>query len=298
MKQVTATKIVLIILSCMGAISPRSSYADQLNCRPVYECGCNPLYCGTYSLQLHAGIAPIIWRNRGEVDLLTCNANPENPVFQLASEFPKFRSVYKLPWTFGGLLSYAWTDNIETYLEFDYLQAARKHDEGLAFVIPNVQPTQALLLKLGKYNLIEGYIGIRYYWNRFCDWVAPFAGVKVGFTAHRNVNATLSVNGVPLVLAPAAGGVCQASNLPSSNHYFNKNTVISGGLNAGLDICFCGGWSFVVAAEFIASAGPRVRTASVFATPIAAPTLATNLILGCFGSELRFPITFGIKKTF
>ena len=83
---------------------------------------------GPYTGQFHAGIAPIIWTKRGEVDLLSCTANPLNPVLSTSCNiFQNLRTLYKLPWTFGGIFGYSWTDNVEMYLEFNYLQATQKH---------------------------------------------------------------------------------------------------------------------------------------------------------------------------
>jgi len=297
MKKIAAIKLLFALLFVSGGIAEAGSEVIR-RCKPVYECGCNPLYSGAYSFQVHGGIVPLQWRKRGEIDLLSCNANPTNPVFQLASKFPKFRTLYKLPWTFGGILGYAWSDNVEMYVEFNYLQASRKNAIGFVFDFPNV-PDQSLVIRLAKYNLIDGYVGVRYYVDRFCEWVSPFIGIKVGFTDHRTVNADLTVNGVPVVLVPAAGvDACVPSATGANNRFFSSSTLIAGGFNGGLDICFCGGWSFTATGEFVVSCGPRVRTASVFVTQLQPPTLATNLILGGFGSELRFPITFGIKKTF
>ena len=303
MKQFPFKKVLIVLALCMSSAIGIKSYADDSCCstRPAYECACNPLYCGTYTGQFHAGIVPIVWTKRGEVDLLSCTANPANPVFQIASKFPKFKTLYKLPWTIGGYVGYAWSDNVELYLEFDYLQATQKHhDTGFAFVIPNVTPTQTLFLRLNKYSLIEGYIGVHYYWDRFCNWISPFAGLKVGFTNHRNLNALLNLNGTPVNLVPATGqnSCVPSANGTATNRFFRSNTIISGGLNLGLDVCFCDGWSFQAIAEFVVSCGPRALGPSVFANALPAPTLATNLIFGGIGSELRFPITFGIKRIF
>lgn len=304
MKQFSFKKfLILVVLGISGTPAVKSyATADDNCCRPVYECACNPLYCGTYTGQLHAGIAPIIWTRRGEVDLLSCQANPANPVLQLATHFPKFKTLYKLPWTIGGILGYAWSDNVEVYLEFNYLQATQKHHTTTAFsfAIPNA-PAQSLLLRLNKYNLFDGYIGVRYYTDRFCDWLSPFVGLKVGFTNHRNVNALFSLNGTPVNLVPAVGPnscIPTPVNPNATSRLFNSNTILAGGINLGLDFCFCNGWSLVITGEFVASCGPRTLAPSVFATALPAPTLATNIIFGGIGSELRFPITFGIKRVF
>jgi hypothetical protein len=302
MKQFSLKKIFILLIFCTSVAIAIKSYADDNCCRPLYECGCNPLYCGTYTGQLHAGIAPIIWTRRGEIDLFSCQSSTVNPVIQLAPKFPKFRKLYKLPWTIGGYIGYSWSDNIELYLEFNYLQAKQKHhNTGFAFVIPNVTPTQTLFVILDHYSLIDGYIGIHYYWDRFCDWISPFVGFKVGFTHHRNVNASLNLNGTPVMLAPATSpNSCIPSALSANvtNRFFRRNTIISGGFNLGLDICFCDGWSIQLTGEFVASCGPRTLAPSVFVTPLPPPTLATNIIFDGIGTELRFPVTLGVKRIF
>ncbi len=300
-------RIFILALFCLtsGAMTRESyqqaPYQYDKCCRPVYECGCNPLYCGTYSGQLHAGVAPIIWTKRGEVDLLSCSTSTENPVFQLAEHFPKFKTLYKLPWTFGGIFAYSWTDNFEVYLEFNYLQATPKRKDNIpfAFIFPNLTPQQELLVRLGKYNLIDAYIGWRYYTNRFCNWISYFTGLKVGVTMHRSSNGLLSVNGQSVVLVPATNNNCTSSNTSSNNHFFKKNTVITGGFNLGVDICFCGGWSFVITGEVVASCAPRLPRPAVFTPPLPAPASPfTNIIFTGLGTEFRFPVTFGIKKAF
>lgn len=302
MKHLALKKFLILLMLGATSATDVKAYTEDNCCRPAYECACNPLYCGTYTGQFHAGIAPIIWTRRGEVDLLSCSSSTANPVFQLAAKFPKFKRLYKLPWTIGGILGYSWSDNIELYLEFNYLEAkAKHHDTGYGFVIPNVTPTQTLFVRLNRYRLIDGYIGVRYYGDRFCNWISPFVGLKVGFTNHRNVNARLNLNGTPVSLAPAVSPTsCIPStlNANASNRFFRSNTIISGGFNLGIDVCFCDGWSFTVTGEFVASCGPRFLGPSVFVTPLPGPTLATNIIFGGIGSELRFPVTFGLKRIF
>lgn len=302
------SKIFIFALFCLinSAIAQelyqQAPYQYDKCCRRVYECGCNPLYCGTFSGQLHAGVAPIIWAKRSSVDLLSCAVSTDNPVFRLAKHFPQFKTLYKLPWTFGGIFGYAVTDNVEFYLEFNYLQASQKkhHETAFSFIFPNLTPQQALLIRLNKYNLIDAYLGWRYYTNRFCSLISYFVGLKVGATMHRNTNALLSINGQPVVLVPAINDCIPTPvNPTSSSRFFNKNTVVTGGFNLGVDVCFCGGWSFVITGEVVASCGPRLRGPSLFTPVLPAPASAfTNIIFNGIGAEFRFPITLGIKKAF
>lgn len=300
MKPFSLKKIFILLLLGISSPIAAKSYADDNCCRPIYECGCNPLYCGTYTGQFHAGIAPIIWTKRGEIDLISCQSSTDNPIFQLTPKFPKFRKLYKLPWIIGGYIGYAWSDNVELYVEFNYLQARQKHhNTGFAFVIPNIIPTQTLFVILNQYTLIDGYIGVHYYWDRYCDFISPFVGLKVGFTHHRNVKTNLNLNGTPINIIPASSNSCvPTTNGNIQNQFFRSNTIIAGGFNLGLDFCFCDGWSFQIIGEFVASCGPRTLAPSLFVTPLPPPLMATNIIFGGIGTELRFPITFGIKRIF
>ena len=40
-----------------------------------YECGCNPLYCGAWDLQIQGGVQPIIWNKRSNVFAVNCAAS-------------------------------------------------------------------------------------------------------------------------------------------------------------------------------------------------------------------------------
>ena len=196
-KMLMGLAIILVPLALIGNGCCSQSF---------YNCASNPLYCDSYSFQVHGGIAPIIWKKRGETDLLSCAANSNNPVLQLADHFPKFFTLYKLPWTVGAILGDAWNDNVELYAELNYLQGRQKHhSEGYEFVIPNVTPQQGLLVILSRYRLVDGYVGLRCYSDRYCDLVSLFLGVKIGFTSHIHVNSILSINGMVINILPAAG---------------------------------------------------------------------------------------------
>lgn len=274
---------------------------DNSDCRPNqnnYECACNPLYCGSKSVQFNVGVAPILWRHRGQVDVISCAASVTDPIVQLSAHLPKFRKLFEVPWTVGAKFGYAWTDNVELYVEFNYVQAEhRGRSLGFIFPIPNL-PSQSLTVVLGKYKLYDGYVGVRYYWDRWCEHISPFFGGQIGFVSHRNVHSALSVNGVPIASAIASPDVCVPGSIKGNNDFFLNSTEFAGGLNAGVDICFCGNWSVVITAEFLATCGPRTSTVSVFNTPTPAPLMATNLIIGGIKSEFRFPVTIGLKRTF
>lgn len=248
-----------------------------------YECGCNPLYCGAWDLQIHGGVQPISWRNRGEVLGVSCAVSPTTPVIALF-ETPKFSTLFKTPWIVGGQVGYHWSDNARVYLEFNYSQTKAKSDVELAAVIAGAG-TLASVLNFSKYKVFDAYVGARYYWDRWCDRVAFFLGAKVGLTHHKrsdvNLSATLGSLSTSFLFANA----------------FRSNNVVAGGADFGLDICFCGNWSFVIQGAVLASCGPRAGILHV--ADVTPPVLGlTDLIVGGIGTELRFPVTAGIRYSF
>lgn len=276
--KITAKYLLVALLCTVGAVQAGRSYeADYSNdncCRSsCYECGCNPLYCGAWDLQIQAGVNPITWRHRGQFVTTDCTE-----AFPLASfgEIKKFSHYFKTPWIVGGQVGYHWSDNARVYFEFNYSQAKSKSevdlfDPGAAAVTANF---------FSKYKLFDAYVGARHYWDRWCDRVAFFLGAKVGLTHHKSVDANLTI------------GVTTTDQ----SDFFDRNTVVSGGADFGFDVCFCGNWSFVVTGAVIASCGPDGSGLGL----TLAPTLPENvtLLVTNVRTELRFPVTAGIRYSF
>ena len=282
-------------------------------CKPscCYECSCNPLYCGALDLQLQVGAAPILWKDREHFNIIQCpglSVGGTPSIFELF-EIPKFSSFYKVPWTIGGQVGYALSDNIRVYLEVNYLQAKAKRDAELVSAPFNLTGTvvaNSLAFNVGKYRLVDAYVGARYYFDRWCDRVSFFLGFKAGLVHRRHINFNVALLNptppAPVVIVPETPEV----------NFFGRNTVPSGGLNFGLDFCFCGCWSFVLTGEIVASCGPKSNGNIAFNQPGAGcdvlgpqPVLPgpvglniNNLLIGHIGTELRFPITAAVRYSF
>ncbi len=290
MKNLTAKYLSLLMLATLLGSNAQASredgYMNSGDCCPrQYECGCNPLYCGAWDLQIQAGVNPIIWRNRGPVYGVRCitGANP-NPVVTLFDEAPKFSSLYKTPWIVGGQIGYAMSDNTRVYLEFDYSQAKAKSDVVIATGAPTVNGT--FTFNFSKYKLFEGYVGARYYWDRWCDHLSFFFGGKVGFVARKRQTATFAV------------AIPNFTTLTITDQEFNsKRTAISGGGHLGLDYCICGNWSLVLTGEVVASCGPRGIGAIALGTNPNANDLRA-IFTPRVGTELRFPVTLAVRYSF
>jgi len=288
MKNLTAKYLSLMMLASLlgGTVQAgHDGYAGGGdNCCREYVCGCNPLYCGAWDLQVQGGVNPILWRNRGPVYGTNCTVTTA-PLVTLVDAAPKFSSLFKVPWYVGGQVGYALSDNTRVFVEFNYSQANGKS----AVVVDSAITGSSFTLSFAKYKLFDAYVGARYYWDRWCDRLAFFLGGKVGLTNHQKQNLdayTLTFGTTPLVVTTAL-------------QVNNSNTVVSGGGHVGFDYCVCGNWSIVLTGEIVASCGPR-RAGWI---PIAAGNQAglgglSNVFLGAIGSELRFPVTLALRYSF
>ena len=296
MKFFTGKYFLLLLLSCAfsGTIIQahyNQDFNDQCCNENSYECACNPLYCGALDIQLQAGVVPIRWRNRGQINIVNCLAPTS---LTNALDIPNFRTFFRTPWTIGGQIGYAWEDNVRVYVEFNYAQAKRKNNVSLTLL--NITPAVNIATSnFGKYRYFDFYVGTRYYFDRWCNRVSPFLGAKIGVVSHRRVSGSLTTCDTTLVCPTP---IC----IPSSDcgpNFFSHNRSVSGGANAGLDICFCGNWSFVITAEVVASCGPHsVGNIALGVVDSFNLNFASNLLVGHIETELRFPITAGIRYSF
>ena len=286
MKKLTAKYLSLLMLASLLGGNAQASHDGYVNagyangsdcCRPQYECGCNPLYCGAWDLQIHGGVAPILWRNRGDVLGISCATSSTTPLIALF-QLPKFNKLFKLPWIVGGQVGFHWSDNTRVYVEFNYSQAKAKTN--VAIVSTGIAALNTLLSP-NKYKVFDAYVGARYYWDRWCDRVSFFLGGKVGITHHKRVSTNLNATLGQL-------------NSTFDFEAFGSNTVVAGGGNIGLDYCICGNWSLVLTGEVVASCGPRAARHHVVT-----PTIGlTDLIVGSADTELRFPVTLAVRYSF
>jgi len=287
MKFFSGTFFSLLALVCVTGSSAFADYAmaDQgVECRSRcndYVCGCNPLYCGALDFQVHGGVLPISWHDRGNFSVIQCAGVPAaNPVVPLFS-IPKFSKLFKLPWTVGFQFGYALSDNVRVYYEFDYAQAKGK--SAASFLTFGINPN-TFIFSTGKYKLYEMYVGGRYYFDRWCEKLSFFLGVKAGFVHHNSVNFNLTSTPPTPAVTFVAG-----------QNLFRSHTVPSGGFDFGLDYCYCGNWSFVLTGAVIASCGPKSTSNIPLDVGV---TFNNNLLISGIGAELRFPVTLGVRYSF
>jgi hypothetical protein len=242
-----------------------------------YECGCNPLYCGAFDVQVQGGVDPIIWTNRGPIYGVTT----AGVVDEVYLKSPKFSKLFKTPWYVGGQIGYAMSDNTRVYVEFNYSQANGKSDVAL---VTDFSTAITGTFTFGKFSVFDAYVGARYYWDRWCDRVSFFLGGKVGLAHHKRTRITTGTF------------VGTATNTFTDQEIFSRNTIIAGGANFGIDICICGNWSFVITGEVVANCPPRGFGNVPLTTTV---STFTNLIFNSpAGTELRFPVTAAVRYSF
>lgn len=293
--------IVLLSLTCHSTYSflffNRSASPVDC-CAPA--CG-SPLECGSYDVQFQAGVCPIRWNHAERLSGSTFAPFVISPTLFLFRN-PQFSTFYHVPWIIGGQAGYAWSDHTRLYFEVNYVQATSKED---ATFNTDSTPSLPAAITLTKYKLLDAYIGGRYYTNRcWCDRVSFFLGGKIGFTIHHKDSFDVAVGFAlqqqsfqPTNFNAVAGGAprLQTQSVLLDVPLFDHQTVISGGINGGFDVC-CGNWSLVVTGEVVISKGPQVANDLLVSPAIS--NIFTLVFFGKVGTELRFPITAGIRYTF
>jgi hypothetical protein len=230
---------------------------------------------------------------------------------------PKFNDQFDHGWTVGGEIAYALSRNTEIFLDGNYLKAKGKSDSySVAFpeilaTSPDfaeivVAPAETITIRERYSDLdsYDGYLGFRYYFPR-CGGASFFVGTKIGFRHWDEVSARITsttefINslGAPEIIEQDLG----------RNPYYKEHTVVSGGIQIGLNYCFSKCFSLVLTAEAIAS-GPFkfgknrfVNNLAQTLTPAEGSEIETLTILDVpvrkMGTIFVFPITVGLRYTF
>lgn len=291
----------LLLIGCLSQISSafagRDYYGDCCQpacCEQVYDCG-DPLNCGSVNFWVRAGVAPTIWHDRGDFSFVSCNAlsipNVSSnviPVFPL----PKFKDFFKTPWIIGGQIGYAVTDCFEFYIEANYRKASQRQYVLGDVAIPNDVVSIVIDFQDG-YRAVDFYVGARYYWGRcWCDRLAWFLGGKFGLVHRQAVDFDFTITST---FCPAS-----AALTGTNREFFARKNSPAAGVNFGLDWCWGCGWSFVIMAEVVATCGPCSNDNLVIPSNCSQlpSLLPSNIIIGHIGTEIFFPVTFGVKYSF
>jgi hypothetical protein len=269
-----------IALMLIAGFSASSAIAGDC-CVPFL----NFFNCGTWSYQIRGGVYPTLWRNRGDVFLNSCDCiSGSSTVGDNLGELPKFNKFFKLPFFIGTQLAYAWSECSDLYFEMNFIQGSPK--KTAQNTLSEINP--ALLVRLGHYRAISGYVGAHYNFWQWCDAATLFVGAKIGAIYHSDINAHQ-------VIAPEA--VCGCNEFKRT--FYKHATRISGGANVGIDYCWCQGWSLVLTGEVVVSGGPKgVACVPLTNSEIVALAGGSNLSVEKIKTEISFPVTLGVKYNF
>lgn len=300
------TRIILIVgfliayaPNVISRVYSDANCCERTCCEPEYNCG-TPLNCGSLNFWVRGGVVPTSWRDRGNFSAVSCNALAITGFGKTIVDFfrlPQFKKLFHLPWTVGGQIGYAVTNCFEFYTEFNYRTASRRIFTANNVSVANGNDVENITLTLSNnYRVFDAYVGGRYYWGRYwCDRFALFLGGKFGLVHHNAVCFNYNITSVS----------CPGELVsPGDTQFFFRNTRPAAGLNVGIDWCLNCGWSFMVMGEIVASCGGKsngnIRIAANEGCPTQLPNIGapTNLIVGGTGTELFFPVTFGLKYSF
>ena len=248
------------------------------------------LECGHFDVQIQAGVDPIVWTSKQPFGIIASGINATMPLQSLAQA--RFSSLFKIPWIVGGQVGYAYDDCVRVYLEANYIQSRGKKNHSVTLT---GLPTQTqLLFSFGKYRIFDMYAGARYYFDGcWCQQASFFIGAKIGFAHHFKTSLDLAVtqNNVLLTCTPHFANA------------YTSNTIISAGGNVGIDYQWCSCVSLVLTGEIVASCGPTSNNLNIAqlelgANPNVGLAAVTDIIPAFGATELRFPVTLGIRYTF
>lgn len=279
MKLVNRIFFIFIMMLSSGALG--FEYFSQ-NCPSGCSDSADPLSCGSLDFQFQAGLCPIKWKRADQMVLSPFASFMQSSILTLF-ENPRFSAFYHTPWIIGMQVGYAWGPHVRIYGEVNYVQTKAKYDVGF---FTDSSPSIPASITFSKYTLCDAYLGGRYYSDRCCsEQLSCFLGGKIGIVRHHSTTFDLLVGLAQL------GNQTALVDVPAFNH----RTSVSGGINGGIDIC-CDNWSLVITGEVVISKGPATAS-DIAASPAIFNTFAF-VYFGDVGTELRFPITAGIRYTF
>jgi hypothetical protein len=299
--------------------------------------GCAPFDCGALNFEFKAGVAPKVWTDRGCIFGVDCRIpSPRGPFIELG-RIPKFHCLHKVPWTVGFKLGYMMSCHAEVFLEFQYFQANFKCFDffGRGFNKRDGDKRDGDSHKMSgsrdgshsfssrdnqrRFNFdnfsrlkeFAGYLGTRYYCDRwFCNTTSWFFGSKVGVSHHRARCFNFRDNNRHR-FNDGFDGKRKNNNNNMSNRFsrdnrirranfdlFDDHTSVSGGVHTGVDVRVWCDFSFVFTAEVVATCGPRGNHNARFFDRPGSRWGSRHISIGSVGTEVTFPITFGLQYSF
>ncbi len=286
------TFALVLLLSSMVPAKARFEPADN-------RIAC-PVMCGDVNIQLKAGVAPTIFTEREPIFAVTKKAPKGiSPLLPIIC-FPEFHKLFKTPWFVGGEIGCGLRDNILGFIEFNYRQADGKNPVFNNINLFDIKVgettrpiTTSLTVRPNKFKAFGAYVGTRLYSDYWCNCISFFVGSKIGLVRHQETCFTFTT----ATTSPDPSVTTPVTFTSPKSELFLRNTVVSGGVQAGLDWNICNGLNFVVTGEVVAT-GPSRTNPDIKLKPVTPAIKVSDVIIGRFGTEVSFPVTFGLKWTF
>jgi hypothetical protein len=302
-------------------------------CAPV-TCCVAPLQCGGFNFEVKGGVAPIHWTKSGRMSFgtVTPSTNPCSNFFGNnscekscdvsndcsfsndcsisndcsrsndcgnfnacgttsgssfnGSRLPSFgRHHSGAGWAAGLKLGYALCNNVETFLEVDFVGSSSKCESSHG------------------YRFVAGFWGWRYYTDRCWNCVSFFVGSKIGIAHLRPmcIDNRSSCLPCPITLPNCFGNGSLLTNSTANvgpRLRYQSSNVVAGGAHIGFDARVWSCLSFVFTAEVLALGAMRHNHQLFIPAPLVATTTPTFARFGNHGTQVVFPITFGLKWDF
>ena len=192
-----------------------------------------------------------------------------------------FHDAYSFPFTAGVDFGYAFSQNIEFFLNGEFIHGAGKRIK--------LYHKPMLRGRFSDFNQVALYLGSRYYWD-VADWVSPFVGLKAGYVFRERTELRLEI---------AELGV--TNNAVIKQKFAHGSSAFGGGLQLGLDFMTSEIFSIQLMGEAIASTrlnSKRKTKDLVYQTSNAGVYSGAIRLSKAPQTTFSFPVTFGCKFRF
>lgn len=254
-----------------------------------------PITQGQWGIGLHGGIAPHFFTRKAGTTLLIDDGTYHNIVIKQRT----FSRNFAAPVTGRGEITYAIMDDLEAFVDADYVFAQGQTIKLFRHTFPNNASGSFTDIRTKNQSLHEVglHLGLRHYTDIGCN-ITPFLGCKFGGRYHNNVQMYHLVDGAKV----------------DSFRFLRGGVGFSAGAELGLNYNFAPGFSLVLKGEILGITsyretrwtsahiknGIRSRLYSsdhvhkIYSGKEVVQTLGTNT-LQPFRSAISLPITLGLK---
>lgn len=242
--------------------------------------------CNSMNFEFRAGVDPVVFSNRQDtLAIIDNNSTDEGRLDKLYDGF-KFSDTFKTPWIVAGQFNWDISDCHTSFLELNYTRANGEcvtRDISLRTV--DAEVTGKDTLKFGDFSMFGAYFGYRYYADMF-SCASVYFGSKIGLGHYKDICVNIE----------RTEPTDPNNTFNITNTAYEKQTVVSGGLQVGMDYGFSDCASFLVQVDFLGS-GALCNTTNKFVLPQDNDQLAdnSNILFGKTGTLVSFPVTFGFS---